>query len=185
MQPAPADVVGTIVIPLVSAAIGALLGAIGGFWGARHQSKADLARQRKAVASAVLAELEYMDPSLRAIFRMPNAASMQLTFTVAALDRFGEHVGLFAGNTIREVFACEQKLRELRAEMEMRHGKLTTPQDHWQIRMRTGFAIRAINRARAALQREGGECQALPPGKVHEFPTLPELDDLLKLPPGT
>jgi hypothetical protein len=184
--PPPPDIVGTVIVPLVSA----LLGAIAGFWGARHQSKADLTRQRKAIASAILAELEYIDPTLRIVFNAPNAGALHMGFTLAAMDRFGEHVALFATDTIREVFACAQKLHELREGMEQSYataiaGASVQPQEHWKIRLRAAFAIRAVNRARIALVREGGEAHSLPPPLAHVFPELPSIDDLLKLPPRT
>jgi len=137
--------------------------------------------RRSAVASAVLFELDGLEPNLRRMWASKNAWGVSFIPRDVALESFIDHVELFRPTTVHAVLHLRGLVHDLRQRMpagEAIDRKHDNQHRTWFMRTLAGVMVWAIHDARMRLLEEGG---VIIPTK-HDYRSLKE-PDLPELPP--
>jgi hypothetical protein len=135
--------------------------------------------RRAAVATALLFELDSLEPNLRRMWGSKDAWGHSFTPRDVALEIFIEHVDLFRPETVHAVLHLRGLVHDLRNYMPagvVLDRTLDTPHRTWFMRSLAGFTVLAIHEARTQLLSEGGVTVPFRRDyrDLHE-PQLPEL----------
>jgi hypothetical protein len=135
-----------------------------GYIAARYQGWIDRRRDRRALATAMLSELRWLEGLLRQVYDH-GPASFYDPFDHPVLAGLLERLDLFAPTTAERLSHFHSLLRDVRAgvnEYRVNADKLGTRKDEYRrfLKAKAFFAASAVQGLKDALLSEGG---ALPP----------------------
>lgn len=174
---------------LLGSIVGAVLGMLGAYVfdlrklaiersHAENDRIADEKRARAAVATALLLEMRNLELNLRRFRKRKKPGTWKGTLPVRVYPLLIERITRLspeAQYAVSDFYGLAQDTAFMLEEAQ----KVIEPSDylHYLIRLKAAGALKALTRAKPALDAEGG---SLPPSVevgVYRFPTLPEMPE--------
>jgi hypothetical protein len=143
-----------VLIAVTSALLGYALG-----W---FKEQVDRRQRRRALATALLADLRDLEESLHELIAAESAADGMLASTTEVRSKFFSELTLFRSETVaavQDVYSFTTNVeRILEAHAE---GEMSSPEySHWVVQLHARNCASCIGRAKSALEKEGGRLPA-------------------------
>ena len=163
---------------LLAAVIGALVGGVASYLASSRQWRRETDRQRRAVATAMLAQIGSKEGTLHQIYGDAMADVGVPVFWPGIEAQFADHVALFSARTVQAVFVHQMALNELLAVMRASTERIAAggdrvPNDAWRIQLLAAEVLTRADAARRALVGEGGAELPIPPAQRYQVGELP------------
>jgi hypothetical protein len=140
---------------------GGIVGALGTYLLGLFDKRRDEQRRREAVASALLAECDWIASSLIQLRDHWNVRSRTTAaFSTTVHDRFAEHISLFDPSVVQAVFEFIGTVNDVREGIRAQQSILPSMPEFdgvkAQIQSRADAALARIPKARELLEGAGG-----------------------------
>jgi hypothetical protein len=164
----------------------AIVGGLAGYVAAFFQSYRELKRRRRAIATALLADLSALETHLGDAHHNASPESLKSLPPISILGRFSDYVDVLSGETthaLSVVSATLDSLPDRFAELRKAHYRdrgldgRSIPEypDKWATEFVTTSALIAIENAYHLLIADGGKPQGALPIDSVSYPSLPDL----------
>lgn len=163
---------------LFAGAVIAVLSGSLGYLAAVWASRSVLVERRASVATVLLAELSWLESSLREKYGNPRVAGgSSRRLTTDSFDRFESDFVLFRSPTVRILLQFRGLVRDIEISISNlnRSEKEPTDRAHHFIRVKAGFAARLVPALRSNLEDAGGEFETDVKYEAVGYPDLPDL----------
>ena len=171
---------------LASVVIGAVLGAVLAYVfdlrrASREHTQAakdaaqDRLRRRASIATALLADLQTLEPSLLQLYNRENAGEWKGERPHLFFDALRGEVKEFSSNSVHDVAEFFRRAEDLSGLLAEAATIPKTDEFHHSIRAKAGFALQSIPQAKAALISEGGQVPEPRALEIIRFPDLPTI----------
>lgn len=137
-----------------------LVGALGTYAGMILFDHRARRRRRKAIATAMLAELSWMTNAITQGAELWTGQDLTINYLRPTHDQFTDHADLFSADTARAVLSFMAHVADLRRWVDKHREMPPSPERDRVYRNVKRFAERTLQeaeRARVTLEKEGGE----------------------------
>lgn len=166
----------------------AIVGGAAGYVAAYFQAHRELGRRKRAIATALLADLAAMEVQLADAYQAAHDEPLKQLPPVAVLGRFTDYVDVLSGESVNALSVVQATIEALPSRLELLkrrypgkkevgpYGRVNIEApDPWPVEFVTAGALLAIDKAHRCLVADGGAAAEPEPIDWVTYPSVPAL----------